>query len=75
MDIKRETIEYFEKINKLSTEDFTPGEFKELMQDFDYVPGLHIVEFFENFEVPKFYNPYSWVLEECFKMLIQQDTE
>ena len=25
--------------------------------------------------MPLFFNPVSWVLEDCFKMLIQQDTD
>ena len=36
---------------------------------------MDLVEFFESLDVPKFYNPNLWILEDCFKMLIQLKTD
>ena len=70
------TSQYFDTLNEhLSNKDLTPQKFIQLTNHFQIdTQAQQIVKFFETFEVPKFYNPNSWVLEECFKMLIQQDT-
>ena len=63
------------KCLELEYNDKIADEFKEIAKEYQIVPRLDFVEFFEKLDVPKFYNPTSWVLEECFKMLLQQDTK
>lgn len=63
------------KCLELEFNDKIADEFKEIAKEYQTVTRLDLVQFFEKMEVPKFYNPTSWVLEECFKMLLQQDTQ
>ena len=36
---------------------------------------MDLVEELDKIVMPEFHNPNSWVLEECFKMLVQQDSD
>lgn len=65
----------FDSIKKLKADDDLQKNFKEMVKTFDSVPGQDIIDWFESLDMPLFYNPNSWILEECFKMLIQQDTD
>lgn len=54
--------------------DLEKTKFIDFIKNIEYVPEIEFIEEIESLEVPEFFNPNSWVLEDCFKMLVQTDT-
>ena len=56
-------------------ENFTVEKYHEASKMFFPMPGLQLCKRYEAIEMPDFIDPSAWLLEDCFKMLIQQDSE